>query len=422
MDKREITVLDLFSGAGGLSEGFFRNNFKFVSHVEMDKYAAKTLLTRVSYYALKNNGKLEKYYEYLKGYISLEELLEFTKNYSPYLFLEVINKEITKDTEKEIVKKIKKNMSCSKIKKVDVIIGGPPCQAYSVAGRSRDPDKMRTDSRNYLYKHYVSFLKIFKPNIFVFENVPGLLTALDGVVLENMIDEFDKIGYTIDYKVLNAADFNVLQNRKRIILIGWHSGFKMKYPKFEKKEHVFKVIDLLDDLPPLQPGQGQDGPQEYTKEPSDYLKTTKIRNKNDVLIQHFARTHNERDRAIYRIAIDKWRNSKERVKYSNLPPELKTHKNQESFKDRFKVIAEDETYSHTVVAHISKDGHYYIHPDKEQARSLTVREVARIQSFPDDFKFEGPRIHQYRQIGNAVPPLMAEEIAREIKEMLVSKK
>ena len=127
-----------------------------------------------------------------------------------------------------------------------------------------------------------------------------------------------------------------------------------------------------------------------------------------------ARPHNDRDLEIYKIAIDKWLNDKERLRYGDLPERLKTHKNQNSFVDRFKVV-DINSYSHTVLAHIAKDGHYYIYPSLDQVRSLSVREAARIQSFPDDYYFEGGRSAAFKQIGNAVPPLMALRIAEEIK-------
>ena len=133
---------------------------------------------------------------------------------------------------------------------------------------------------------------------------------------------------------------------------------------------------------------------------------------------HVARTHIERDRKIYREVIAAWFNEKKRIKYTDLPDELCTHRNRNAFLDRFKVVASDMPACHTMMAHISKDGHYFIHPDIEQARSITVREAARIQSFPDDFYFEGSRTAAFTQIGNAVPPLMAKGIAEKIKEML----
>jgi len=227
------------------------------------------------------------------------------------------------------------------------------------------------------------------------------------------------MGYVMEPEpeIMDASDFLVLQKRKRVILMGWHSENGFKNPRFTKKEHSFNIGNLLEDLPALQPGGGCDEAQPYIKQPTRYLRKSGIRDKRDVLIQHNARKHNERDREIYRRAIKAWENGEKRLRYPDLPEQLKTHKNQKSFEDRFKVVAGDLPYAHTVVAHISKDGHYYIHPDINQARSLTVREVARIQSFPDNYKFEGPRTSMYIQIGNAVPPLMAEAISMEIRKM-----
>ncbi|SNQ60397.1 DNA cytosine methyltransferase [Candidatus Methanoperedens nitratireducens] len=417
INENEITVLDMFSGAGGLSEGFFRNGFKFVAHIEKDKYASKTLETRALYHALKNNNMLDTYYGYLKGELSRNQLFENTEEFSNEISSSIFNIEISKKTEKLLVEQIQERMINHDVPKIDVMIGGPPCQAYSFVGRSRDPDGMINDPRNYLYHHYLSFLKAFKPDFFIFENVPGIFTAKNGTVFNDMIKSIKKMGYVTENKILDAADFFVLQKRKRVILMGWISGNGYKYPDFTRAEHSFFVENLLEDLPSLHPGEGSEGVQEYIKPPSQYLIESGIRDEKDVLIQHHARKHNEQDREIYRHTIKIWGKEKRRIKYSELPEKLKTHENQESFEDRFKVVAGDHSCAHTVVAHISKDGHYYIHPDINQARSLTVREVARIQSFPDNYKFEGPRTSRYAQIGNAVPPLMAEAISMEIRKM-----
>ena len=155
---------------------------------------------------------------------------------------------------------------------------------------------------------------------------------------------------------------------------------------------------------------------------SKYLSNTGIRKQTDILTWHCSRPNIERDRNIYRYVIEAWDKEKKRIKYTDLPDELCTHKNKSAFLDRFKVVAADLPTSHTMMAHISKDGHYFIHPDIEQARSITVREAARIQSFPDDFYFEGSRTAAFTQIGNAVPPLMAKGIAIELKKQLEKEK
>jgi DNA (cytosine-5)-methyltransferase 1 len=419
VNENGITVLDMFAGAGGLSEGFFRNGFNFIAHIEKDAYASKTLETRALYHALKNNGMLDIYYEYLKGNITRDLLFEETKEFSNDISSGVFNVEISEKTEKSLINGIQERMKKDHIQKVDVMIGGPPCQAYSIAGRSRDPNGMKEDPRNYLYHHYISFLKKFKPDFFIFENVPGIFSAKKGDIFQDMIKRICNMGYVMEREpeILDASDFLVLQKRKRVVLMGWHSENGFKYPGFTKKEHSFNISNLLEDLPVLQPGGGCEEAQQYIRQPTRYLRESGIRDKKDVLIQHNARKHNERDREIYRRAIIAWENGEKRLRYPDLPEHLKTHRNQKSFDDRFKVVAGDLSYAHTVVAHISKDGHYYIHPDINQARSLTVREVARIQSFPDNYKFEGPRTSQYVQIGNAVPPLMAEAISMEIRNM-----
>ena len=418
--QNEFTVLDVFSGAGGLSEGFFREGFEFISHIDKDKNALLTLETRSIYHTLSRAGMEDTYFRYIRGDISRQDLLREGKLQSEQISSGIINIEFNSITKDKILLEIDKCRRKSNFKNVDIIIGGPPCQAYSPAGRSRDPQRMQNDTRNYLYRYYLGIIKSFKPAIFVFENVPGMKSAKGGDIFNNFKTEARDYGYVVEDKLLDAQNFFVLQKRERLIIIGWRSEYDLMYPLFAPKEHDYVVSSLLDDLPPLIPGEGSEGPQNYRRPPSEYLKKTKIRSDKDVLIQHNARNHNERDRTIYRRAIETWNNEHRRIRYNELPEELKTHKNRNSFKDRFKVVEADRKYSHSILAHLSQDGHYFIHPDINQARSLTVREAARIQSFPDNYKFEGSRKSQFRQIGNAVPPLMAESIAHSIFQMMVS--
>lgn len=418
--KSKYTVLDMFSGAGGLSEGFFQQGFKFVSHIEKNVHARNSLETRAIYHVLKDSSNEGIYRDYISKSINRDEFIQKFKELElPPVGL--MQGEVTESNETAIIKEIQGHLKVIDSDSVDVVIGGPPCQAYSVAGRGRKPKEMKDDPRNYLYRHYLSFLEHFKPKIFVFENVPGIRSAKEGTIYSNLHEELEKLGYKTDAHILNAKDFNVLQERNRIIFIGWKNEYDLSYPYFLKTPiGRFHVSSLLNDLPPLQAGEGTEGPAKYTKPfscSSEYLQRFKIREKKDILIQHNARIHNPRDRTIYRLAIEKWDKERKRLKYNELSPELQTHKNKTSFLDRFKVVNQ-YGHSHAILAHISKDGHYFIHPDVKQARSLTVREVARIQSFPDNYKFEGPRIAQYAQIGNAVPPLMAKGIAVEIEKML----
>lgn len=407
-----LKYIDLFAGAGGLSEGFIREGFQAIAHVEMDKDACDTLKTRLAYHYLAKNNKLSIYKAYLKNEITREVLWG---NIPGPIMESVINEEITGETISGIFNNIDKQSDGNK---VDLIIGGPPCQAYSLVGRSRDPNRMKGDKRNFLFSYYAEFLIKYKPKYFVFENVLGLLTAGNKRYLNEMIQLFESIGYSVaEPTVLNAEDYGVLQKRRRVIIMGQRGKKKFNFPELQKVENKWQIKkDLFYDLPYLNPGD-EFNIVKYTKPINEYLRTTEIRNGIDIVTQHITRNHNERDLEIYSIAIDKWVNEKTRLKYSDLPARLQTHNNTEAFLDRFKVV-DPIGHSHTMVAHISKDGHYYIYPDSKQIRSISVREAARIQSFPDDYFFEGGRTAAFKQIGNAVPPLMAKAIAMKISELL----
>lgn len=407
---KKYNFIDLFAGAGGLSEGFIRAGFNPIAHVEMNPDACNTLKTRTAFHYLKEKGRVNEYNEYLKGEITRDELWS---KIPQHLISSVINKEISPETLPQIFNIIDQELQ---EKDVDIVIGGPPCQAYSVAGRARK--NMDDDPRNHLYKHYVEFLKRYKPKMFVFENVPGILSASNGKYLEKIFSAVKEQGYELEKNVLNAKDFNVLQDRKRVIIIGWRKDLKLQYPKFDIKEVQYEVLKhLFSDLPKLKSGQGEWNATKYIKKTNSYLESTGIRNGIDFTTQHIARYNNENDLEIYRIAVEKWINENKRLNYSELPERLIRHNNTKTFTNRFQVV-NHKGVSHTVVAHICADGHYYIHPDINQNRSITVREAARIQSFPDDYFFESSRTAAFKQIGNAVPVLMAEGIAKKIKRLL----
>lgn len=405
-------VLDLFAGAGGLSEGFIRAGCQIIGHIEIDKKACSTLITRMIYHTLLKRGKFGEYKRYILGKITRDALIErygLQKERDS-----VICAKIEKDNYRELIRQIKERL---KGQKLDIIIGGPPCQAYSYIGRARDSKNMRRDERNFLYRHYLEFLKALKPKIFVFENVPGLETAGKGKYLRDMRRLMKRAGYNTDYKILNAADFGVPQNRKRVILVGWSKISKLNsYPDFPATERDYVVKDFFAGLPKVQAGTGR-RVEKFSKRNILLEKLGIFNPKFGILMDQVARPNTRQDLEIYRRAVLA-KQKGENIKYNHLPERLKTHNNEDGFLDRFKVINTNVRGSHTIVAHIAKDGHFYIHPSIKQNRSLTVREAARLQTFPDDYKFEGERGPQFKQIGNAVPPMFARAIANELIKYL----
>lgn len=388
--KRHYKFIDLFAGCGGLSEGFYKQGYKALLHLEINKYACKTLETRMRHY-----GYSEK---------EIEDA--------------VMCDDITREG---IISDMEKRIHDS----VDVIIGGPPCQAFSTVGRAQSPDGMNSDPRNYLFENYLEILNHFKPKMFIFENVKGLLTARPkGVRIFDII--VGKMGKTYNIVsnpqmiLLNAADYGVPQMRERVIIIGVRKDLSYidvndiynNIPKShsdidETLPNYVTVGEAILDLPKLNPGEGdniQYVSQELKK--NEYLK--KIGNDSGVIYNHSARNHNDKDRERYRILSEhkNW----QLKDLQKVRPDL-VHHDPKHFGNRY-TVQESDKPGKTIVAHLYKDGNLFIHPDPEQARTFTVREAARIQSFPDDFIFEGARTEQFKQVGNAVPPLMAETFAK----------
>ncbi len=334
-------------------------------------------------------------------------------------------------------------MKSNNAKKIHVILSGPPCQPYSLIGRARDPDRMENDERHYLYRYYLKILEFFKPDFFIYENVPGLFSAkVKGKkIFTRMITDFSSL--TPAYEILppknkliknpgsfilNSADFGVPQIRKRIILIGFRKNLKkqnrditglfskiQRYAIENRKRSYLSVRDAIEDLPQLTPGKGSDewwGQYSTSKIYNDFQK--RMRRNSPGVLNHKARLHMKSDLERYVFFISNYMKGKGRTTLRDLikdkPELMPNHKHLDKFIDRFRVQRWEQPAS-TITAHIRKDGHYYIHPDINQCRSFTVREAARCQSFPDNFKFKGPRTQQFLQIGNAVPPLMAKYIA-----------
>ena len=394
----KYTFIDLFAGCGGLSEGFYKQGFKALAHVEIDHTACETLKTRMKYY----------------GYNSADR--------------DVLELDITRDDVTECIDNAVDGQN------VDVIIGGPPCQSFSSLGRAKDENGMKNDPRNYLFESYVKILNYYRPKFFVFENVTGILTAkINNKHIINTIIEKLSENYKVTTKpgahVLNSANYGVPQIRKRVILIGvrkdisidvedvYNSIIKTHYdPEMSENEMIglekyVTVRDAIEELPSLLPGEGEKEIQFEYKKNNVFLK--RIASKKNVLMDHIARNHNDKD-------IERYREmSKNHWTFQELLDNRKDlrHEKQRVFGNSYAVQWWDLP-SKTIIAHLYKDGNQFIHPDYKQARTLTVREVARLQSFPDDFVFEGSRTDQYKQIGNAVPPLLAEAIASAIKVKL----
>ena len=251
---------------------------------------------------------------------------------------------------------------------------------------------MLEDSRCYLFRYYVQFLKKYRPKYFVFENVLGLLSAKDSQgnkYFDEMQEAFRQAGYQISYKLIAADEYGIPQKRQRIIIIGRRGKTVFSFPQLLKTELTASISELLQDLPKLNAGEGSIlGNTIYQYGKCSALNTMNIAAPGAPITLHCSRPQKDFDLEIYHYVADIWRTKKIRVPYDMLPTHLKTRTNTTCFKDRYKVVAGEEKACHTIIAHIAKDGHYYIHPDVVQNRSLTPREAARIQTFPDDYFFE----------------------------------
>lgn len=408
------TIIDLFSGAGGLTEGFSNESYKIVGHVEKDFSATQTLKLRESFHYLKKSHKLKNYISFLNKKISLEELFELVPN---EMLNKVLNVEISDKTLPELFDYFDQ---FSKTSQIDGIIGGPPCQAYSTIGRARNASKKDSDERIYLYKYYIEFLKRYSPRFFIFENVKGLLSFKDTdgeYLFPKMKSEFEDSGYALDYRIINSVNFGVPQNRERVIIFGVRNNSSKLIGTFFKKLDMLSetektVADIFKDLPALPAGSEKN---EYQADSTTYLKKYFRKEISIPLTQNVSRPNNENDLEIYKI-VAKAKQEGRNIKYNDLEDRLKTHKHVDKFLDRYKSLSWERP-AHTVVAHIAKDGHHYIHPDIKQNRSITVREAARLQGFPDDYYFLSSRTNAFTQIGNAVPPILSSKIAQVISSL-----
>lgn len=405
-DKKQnkFTFIDLFAGCGGLSEGFLQTgSFEGLAHVEWELPMVNTLRHRLiqKWGHTEEESKkrvihfdIQKSNELIDGNWSNESIKRFSSTNHSDLILSGLKGVIGN-------------------RKVDLIIGGPPCQAYSIAGRAQDKNSMKDDYRNYLFESFIKVVEAFKPNVFVFENVPGMLSAMPGnkLVSERIFEAFNNSNYEIriprDLKksIYTASDFGVPQKRNRVIIIGIKKNSGLNLEKIYKQIDSFRieklktVMDAIGHLPSLIPFDSKK--KQKGKNISHELK------KGSIEIRfHNPRFHNERDVKHFREWISKGMNNKSSVEKINFYNDRLLKQSKHS---KYRNLEWDKP-SPTIVAHLYKDGLMFLHPDVQQARSITVKEAALLQSFPDDFEFIGSQGIAYKMIGNAVPPELAKNI------------
>ncbi len=513
-----IPIIDLFAGPGGLAEGFssvMENGKMFFDiklSIEKDENAQKTLELRSFFRQFPHKKVPPEYYEYVKNYNFSTDKLDREKLFSKF---PAKAKKATKEAwqctlgavefSSEVVdKRIRKAIG----KKANwLLIGGPPCQAYSLVGRSRNRGIFRKDDRVFLYREYLRIIAVHHPAIFVMENVKGLLSAkLDGDSIFDLIkddlknpgefypnnnspsykiyslvkkpDLFDDNGNPVYEKdqdfLIRTEKYGIPQKRHRVILLGIRDDLdKMEFDPLETGKEV-KLIDVIGELPKLRSGIGRqianeikvekqqyekviDSPQNWVNTINQYLELVRKEinteefdfqnlldlttgknyqpfllqetnnplanwyhdNKLNGILNHETRTHLKEDLARYLFSAIYLKLKGDFPKLRDYPNWLlPNHQNAKGtkFADRFRTQKPDEPAT-TITSHISKDGHYFIHYDPEQCRSLTVREAARIQTFPDNYFFCGGRTQQFHQVGNAVPPYLAKQIGEVISTL-----
>ena len=406
---KKIKLIDLFAGCGGLSDGFEQTNlYETIACVEWEKEPCKTLAKR-----LKDKWKYESAYETVFHFDiqRTDELINGWANDPTYGSREGINSTVQKHNG------------------IDVLIGGPPCQAYSIAGRIRDENGMNDDYRNFLFESYLNVVDYFKPKAFIFENVPGLLSAKPGGVsiVERITEAFSLKGYEITNDLrgnalIDCAKFGVPQARKRMVILGvnkkmiketpavaLHDFYNFIFPKYQSKK-IPTVKDAIHDLPKWHPLI--EPVKVSNRKYSHSYSSCKIAN-------HEPRMHSQRDIETFELLTKDIESGKNKfasvASLKDLYFEI-TGKNSNIHK--YHVLKWNKP-SNTIPAHLYKDGLRHIHPDPKQARTITVREAARLQSFDDDFIFTGSLTDQYKMVGNAVPPKFAKAIALALNDFLI---
>lgn len=503
MKKVPIKIIDLFAGPGGLGEGFSslydkdgNPVFEIALSIEKDEYAHRTLRLRsFARKIFKDSRYPRKYLQYIANPTSemFESLIDDYPAEWEAASLEACNAELKVDDYSMIEHAKERLVGYSGPL---VLIGGPPCQAYSVVGRSRRAHdaSLATDEKQTLYKCYLSFIKALKPDVFVMENVKGMLSAQyeSKRVFDLIKSDMQDAGYTIrslvqdnpvtgkDF-VIEAEKYGVPQARHRVILLGIKkdSSLPDKLRLLRERVNPSTVYDAIGSLPALRSGFSKRSKDLSDEDWSEYIQAAacQILESNEgsglksaldavfdarclpkrsscnlfphsvdpeqsildkwyraklegkrVLPNHETRSHLALDLDRYLFCAAYARAYGVPARLWHMPDYLipnhanaknaktEQNKNKLKFTDRFRVQLYDSP-STTITSHIAKDGHYYIHPDVKQCRALTVREAARLQTFPDDYYFEGGRTQQYQQIGNAVPPLLAQQIASVVADI-----
>lgn len=511
-NRKSIPVIDLFAGPGGLGEGFSSlldtertPLFSLKVSAEKDPTAHKTLSLRSLYRKFPRGKAPDCYYEHIRGEISREALFAHPEaaEAGKEALEEARNFELGRDNPEDLDRRIQAALGGADDW---VLIGGPPCQAYSLAGRSRrtkeSQEKFESDEKHFLYREYLRIIRKHKPAVFVMENVKGMLSSLHGgsPIFDRIVADLSSPGDGLEYQirslvkpgvageidphdfVIEAERFGIPQGRHRVILFGIRSDVARSVSELSSSQEEFvlgsenmkvTVGEVLSGLPPLRSrlSKETDGHEEWLSALTETAKELRwyrsealnpvfeemnravekarlrvatggpfIRHDTAIngmrarlsdwyvdkrlggVIQHETRSHMRSDLHRYLFAAAYGRAKEASPKIADFPtPLLPKHGNVTSekvpFADRFRVQLEG-SWSSTVVAHIAKDGHYFIHPDPSQCRSLTVREAARLQTFQDNYFFAGNRTEQYTQVGNAVPPLLARKIAGVVSKFM----
>lgn len=400
----KIKTVDLFAGCGGLTEGFAQSGlFETLACVEWESAQCQNLTKR-----LKEKWNMTDADQRVIRF-DIQRTEELLSGFSDEEYGTSVGLDALVGTD------------------LDLVIGGPPCQAYSIAGRIRDEHGMKNDYRNFLFESYLRVVEHFKPKAFVFENVPGLLSAKPGdtPIVELIQKQFSEAGYAIisDLKnaVVDVSDYGVPQKRKRVIILGLRKEiygdqcltlikkfYEEILPSY-KSEKKKTLRDAIGDLPGLYPTEKV---VTYNgRKTAHTVASAGVKN-------HISRYHNQRDIKLFSmLAADIESGANQYLAIDARKALYTQHTGKTSNIHKYNVLKWDEP-STTIPAHLCKDGLRHIHPDSRQARTITVREAARIQTFPDDYEFIGAMTDQYKMIGNAVPPEFARRLALAVHQLL----